>query len=166
MIWARFCRALTLGETPELSVFSSKHFTGLSVTPRWSRLGWLTLPPAPVSWCEAGDKSAGSWPKSPDVQLREHLCFFFFLNTKINEHCSQFSCAGDTCRACAISDKHTWRWCGFYSLGLKYLFMKKKKYQDPLIYFKWLSIRQLPYAVDSPFFPQSFKEKKTDRGKD
>lgn len=46
MIWARFSRAQTLGEMPGLSVFSSKHFTVLSVTPRWSRLGWMTLLPA------------------------------------------------------------------------------------------------------------------------
>lgn len=78
-----------------------------------------------------GEKSAGSHPRSSDVRLKEKsICtpfffFFFWMLKSMNTAANLISHTGDTCRACAISDKHMWRWSlDSEMVGQKYIFMK------------------------------------------
>lgn len=86
MIWARFSRAQALGEMPELSVFSLKTLHRFERHTQVVKIRLDDFTAGLPSWCEAGDKSAGRHPRSPDVRLKKKKpprasVLSFFLNT-------------------------------------------------------------------------------------
>lgn len=73
--WACFSWEKTLGEMPELSVFL------LHSLERHSQVVKMRLDDFAAvlsSWHGTGDKSVGSYPKSPDVPLKISICTLFY----------------------------------------------------------------------------------------
>lgn len=118
--------------------FVLKHSTVLSVTPRWSILGWTTLL---LSRRPDVGQVTNQWEILQDHQKKpsEHLCYFFLTLKSTNTGANLFSHSGMAAQP-VLSLTNTCEgdpWIPLWeTLGLKYI---SWKYQTPLIYFKWLN---------------------------
>lgn len=136
MIWAHFSRVKTLGEMPELSVLSPENTSRVwpAQPGGQDQVGWLCCwpvvlirgrwqinrKPFEITWCS-------NWKSSKSI-----CACFFFLNSQIkNSAANLISHTGETCCACAISDKHTGRWFRFCHRTRWTWNTFLWKYQDP-----------------------------------